>query len=275
VAGSDRAARFALVAREAAAAGLSSRAVERSEAEVELAARVRDLRAGALGAGFQTTPSSGLSERYAETRSASDALASSLEVTAPPFEAFFALGANEPAADRAVADELVPVIAPHGLGASAWLRVAAADGVIPPIECATEVLRWFSALDRSPRTSAVPTVRTSSVHGTVTWTLRWVSAAATPTPVSTAPSSPAATPSEQGVALANWPTLPEMLALQARQRSLTAPLVDGHTFTWLAGALPDRALAARHTFDSSTGTIRISTRARSDRGSHVGARTVF
>ncbi|GAA2833143.1 hypothetical protein FB468_1340 [Leucobacter komagatae] len=275
MAGSDRTARFALVAREAAEAGPSPRPVARSEAEVELAARVRQLRVGALGTGFQTTPSPELSERYAETRSASDALASVLEVTAPPFEAFFALGANEPTANRARADELVPVIAPHGLGAPAWLRVAAADGVLPPIECATEVLRWFAALDRPPRASAVPTVRTSSAHGTVSWTLRWVSAAASPTPERTAPARPSPTLTEQGVALANWPTLPEMFALQARQRSLTAPLVDGRTFTWLAGALPDRALAARHTFDSSTGSIRISTRARSDRGSHVGARTVF
>ncbi|UTX52435.1 hypothetical protein [Leucobacter aridicollis] len=259
--------RLALVAREAAAAGVSPRPSALSEAETELAERVRALRIGTLGQGLQTTASAELSVRFSETRLATELLARELKVTAPPFEEFFALGAEAPSLEQAAAGELVPILAPHGLGAAVWQRVAAANGVLPPIECATEVLRWFAALDRPALESAAPTVRNASVHGSVTWTLRWISASAAPSSGTSVTS-----PTPELTAGQAWPSLPEMLALQARQRSLAAPLVDGRTFTWLAGVLPDRTLAARHTFDGTTGSIRISTRVRSDHGSHVGTR---
>ncbi|GAA1322712.1 hypothetical protein GCM10020360_28960 [Nonlabens tegetincola] len=223
--------------------------------------RLARLRGGEWGQAFQTTPHPAHNALFATAHASARAIGSALSAPVPALEEFFARGAAE-GPGSAPASELVPILAPHGLGLRAWQRAAAHTALLPAIACATELRRWLPALDRAPAAS-VGAVRARAARGPVTWTLRWISAAATPGGLGE--------PLTPEVAAAA-PSLPEMLALQASLRFAGLPLVDEHSFTWLAGALPDPALAARHTYDAATDAIRLSARVRADRGAHVGSR---
>lgn len=155
--------------------------------------------------------------------------------------------------------ELMPVPAPHGLGAAAWQRLfaraAGASGA--PVESgkelslmlAHEVEREFETLDRLPQAPSVDR-----------WTLRLI------------PAGPA--PAVLGLSFEHGPhaTLPEMLMLQLTRAVLGDPLVDTRSFTWLAGSLAGGRLGARHVYDVTEHAVRINCREVGNQGPYLGAR---
>ncbi len=234
----------------------------RSTSEAETQAAVKALRAGAYGPAFQTTNSPTINEAYEQLHQVTEDLASVLGVVKPEFERFFAAGLSEAPdlTDRGTG--LVPVLAPHGVGLHAWLRISEASrgALLPRVELSPEALRWGAALDQPAAMLRLPIRAAGSRPQPVVWTLRWVPAGDGP--------------DDRGepYRTAAHVTLPEMLVLQAVRARLGLSLVDTASFTWLQGDLPEPGLAARHTFDVRSSTIRISTRTRTDRGQHVGAR---
>ena len=234
----------------------------RSLAGDKVQERVKALRAGAYGPAFQTTAAPHFNDAYELLREVAADLASALGIAVPEFERFFAAGLSETPALAEADAALVPVLAPHGVGLSAWCRISGVGGgdLLPQIEVSTEALRWGAALDRPAAKLQLPTRTPGSQARAVRWTLRWVPAENRPGLRGEAYRAGA------------HATLPEMLVLQAARARLGVDPVDTAAFTWLYGELPDSSLAARHTFDVYSGTIRISTRARTDRGQHVGVR---
>lgn len=195
---------------------------------------------------------------------AMESITQHIGIELPEPEDFLAAGASLQHPDPDSASTLVPVPAPHGMGAAQWLRVfdGASGGGRPSLTFSTEVTRWFAALDRIGSLDA-PSVVVRERIGLVVWTLRWI------------PGSVAA-PLYGQPFRADWksryPTLPELLALAAIRHVAREAPIDTRSFTWLCGDLPLRSFAARYTHDILTDTIRISTRERSDRGAHIGTR---
>ncbi|QIM18527.1 hypothetical protein G7066_07675 [Leucobacter coleopterorum] len=159
-------------------------------------------------------------------------------------------------------------MAPYGLGAERWrelFRGATAQQGSPlsgdePLLLAAEAVDGFTILDSVPDVTS-PRVEVARPEGaSVTWTLRLV------------PSS--AKPPLLGLGFAHGPhvSLPEILMLQLMRIVSGERPVDTESFTWLAGALADGRLAARHVFDESEAVIRISCREIGNQGPHLGAR---
>lgn len=188
-----------------------------------------------------------------------------LGVHLPEIESFVAAGVNLRQLAGAMAEDesLSPVFAPHGLGESRWVEAFSKIGT-PSVLISEEASREFSLLD-TVRHPAPPTVRMidESHEGQrvpVVWTLRVIPAAAAPPLL--------------GLSFANGPHvgLTEMLMLQLTRAINGAPLLDKSTFTWLAGGLAGGRLAARHVYDASEQTIRITCREVVSQGPHLGAR---
>lgn len=192
------------------------------------------------------------------------AAAELLGVRAPEIEAFAEAGVDlERLAALLAADTtLVPVPAPHGLGSSAWHAGFDALGA-PALLIADEAEREFELLDSAALTSS-PTVVLSERGGSTgrqpAWTLRLIPADDGPPLL--------------GLSFAQGPhvTLPEMLMLQLSRVSAGQPPVDATSFTWLAGALAQGRLAARHVYDAAEDTVRITCREVVSQGPHLGAR---
>lgn len=238
-----------------------------------------ELRAsGGAGSAFDTLPDAGVRERFAEAFAAARAAFAPAGLAVPEPEAFADAGVDLDALGGLLASdaELVPVPAPYGLGAEAWLRLfrdAAANGIgalahgsapegphdpeDPEGEAlvlASDIRRGFAELDRIPD-PALPTVA-----GDPVWTLRLI------------PAGPR--PEVLGLSFAHGPhpTLPEMLALQLMRLAQGRDPLDPESFTWIAGALAGGRLAARHVFDRGEGVIRITAREPGNQGPHLGAR---
>lgn len=176
------------------------------------------------------------------------------------------------AADAAAANtlSLVPVLAPHGLGAEWWReRYVEFGGLV----LAGDVIAEFRAFDSAPegtRTGDIPVVvapraAVDSGHtavGEIEWILRLVPAGAAPVHVNL----------NYRAGGAEHPSLPEMLALQAGRMSQGLAPVDAGVFTWLAGTTEDGKLAARHVWDAAEGAVRISCREIGNQGSYLGVR---
>lgn len=228
------------------------------------------LRAGAFAPELATFPAGSDHAALAAAFAVASDLAARSTGRAPEPEDFLAAGISPltPSAATSAAAappaELLPVVAPHGLGAAGWERLfrTASTPLVPALALSTEVRRWFAALDQ-PHPAPAPTVRTRSTAGTVTWTLRWIPAGDAP---------PVRGSAVRAAAPVEHPSLPEMLTLQFLRVARGAAPADHAAFTWLAGELPDPRFAARHGYDRATHTIRLSTRERTDQGAHVGCR---
>lgn len=193
------------------------------------------------------------------------AAATLLDVDVPEIESFAAAGVDLQRLANAMAEDptLVPVVAPHGLGQHRWVNAYARLGT-PSLLISDEASKEFELLD-SVQQPAPPTIRlvdttNESARQTVTWTLRLVPAAAAPPLL--------------GLSFANGPhvSLSEILMLQLMRAVAGEPLIDATTFTWLAGVLAGGRLAARHVYDASEDTIRITCREVVSQGPHLGAR---
>ena len=260
-------------------------------AEQWLTAQTERMRCGDFGPALARFSGHHSSDALMSAFASAQLLATGLDIACPEPEDFLAQdsrlgtpGEIPPDTHADHAGDVTPVVAPHGLGAASWLRWFAqpdshtpaearrhpgaalpefpGGAQLPGLAIATEALRWFAALDTVTDPHAT-VVHTRSHSGNVRWTLRWI-------PVSQAPPI-------RGIPFthapqAQYPTLPEMLAIAAARRHAGEPLLDAHTFTWLAGELPGPTFAARHAYDPSTDTVRISTRERTDQGAHVGVR---
>lgn len=178
----------------------------------------------------------------------------------PEPEAFSAAGVDLAALARHLEEDpgLVPVPAPQGLGAGAWLTAFVRAAELPesafigdsaghsgeePLVFAAEVQREFAALD--------------GVAGS--WTLRLV-------PAGQEPSLLGLNFSHGGPHV----SLPEILMLQLMLAVEGEEPIDRGSFTWLSGELAAGRLAARHVFDA--GRIRITAREVGSQGPHLGAR---
>lgn len=245
-----------------------------------LDSEAEQLRAGALGqAPFARLPEATASN-FERAFRAARAAGELLGVQLPEPESFAAAGVDlAHLGALLLADpDLLPVPTPYGLGADAWraaFRREASGGsrsltVTPErpdaLMIAAEALTEFTLLDAC-EDAAVPTVietgRTTGSAGStapVTWSLRLVPAGAKP--------------SVLGLGFSHGPhvTLPEILMIQLMRSTQDEPLIDASSFTWLAGALNDGRLAARHVFDESEGVIRVNCREVGNQGPHLGAR---
>lgn len=148
-------------------------------------------------------------------------------------------------AKMAAGDEVMPVLAPQGLGPTKWERIFEILGG-PEISIATELRREFALLD--------------GLQTGKKWSLRLI--------------PDGQKPSVMGLNHSRGPhvSLAEMLTLQAVKQYEGAELVDQHTFTWLAGKLADGKRAARHIFDAHEQKIILSAREVGNQGPHTGAR---
>ncbi|MGO1434348.1 MAG: hypothetical protein ACTHZM_01630 [Canibacter sp.] len=150
------------------------------------------------------------------------------------------------------------VIAPHGLGLGRWQTIGENHVLL---SVSSDVRAEFDRVDRVDDTEA-PRARTVSPFGrTLEWTARLLPAS----------ESPAATGQKWNAH--RQATLPEMLVLQFGRVIAGRELVDPHSFTWLSGAIAYGRKAARHTFDRSSQTLRISSREIGQQGQHQGSRT--
>lgn len=240
-------------------------------AEMWITAQTLRLRAGDFDSRLASHPDPKHRTALDEGFAAAAALAARCGIRAPDPEEFWAAGApprfpapSPTSRDLDLGTRALPVPAPHGLGADAWQR-AFADGSLADdlaLSMSSEVVRWFAALD-APASPHTPRLTRATPLGPVHWTLRWLPAA---------PAAPLLGPAHSTAMSPSYPTLPEMLLLQiARARCGAAPL-DEHSFTWLAGELPDTRFAARHGSDIANYTVRIGTRERTDQGPHIGTR---
>lgn len=235
------------------------------------------LRAGALG----QAPFTGLPEEIAAVfeRAFKTARAAGerLGVRVPEPESFAAAGVDLALFGTLMLAEpdLLPVPTPYGLGVDAWqaaFRREAERGVraltVTPerpdaLLIAAEAVAEFRLLDACDD-SAVPVVTerggTTGEPAPVSWTLRLVPAGEKPAVL--------------GLGFSHGPhvTLPEILMIQLMRSSQDEPLIDASSFTWLAGALNDGRLAARHVFDEREGVIRVNCREVGNQGPHLGAR---
>ncbi|WP_029746844.1 hypothetical protein [Leucobacter chironomi] len=229
------------------------------------------LRSTAIGsAAFADVLDAGPRERFERAFAAARTVASWLGLEPPQPEAFAAAGVDLGGLGAALAVDptLVPVPAPHGLGVAGWRRLferaAEDDGPLAqreggsPLVLASEAEREFAILDRT--IPGVPVVRDGGSVGAVGWTLRLVPAGLAPAVL--------------GLSFEHGPhaTLPEMLMLQLMRAVAGEPLVDARSFTWLAGALADGRLAARHVYDAAERSVRINCREVGNQGPHLGAR---
>ena len=188
-----------------------------------------------------------------------------LDVDVPEIESFAAAGVDLQRLADAMAEDptLEPVVAPHGLGEDRWVSAFVRLGK-PSLLISDEASREFALLDAvqqpAPATIRANDFAHESSRQTVTWTLRLIPAAAAPPLL--------------GLSFANGPHvgLTEMLMLQLMRAVAGASLVDATTFTWLAGVLAGGRLAARHVYDTSEHTIRITCREVVSQGPHLGAR---
>lgn len=214
-----------------------------------------------------------LAARFDLAFAAARTISRKLHVAVPEIEVFAEAGVDLDRLAEAMAQDntLVPVPAPYGLGAARWIstfgsRIAAhtrdqqTGTPTPKLVIAEEAAREFAALDIVPE-QHLPQVKVAAGSGpAVRWTLRLIPAAAAP--------------SVLGLSFAHGPhvTLPEMLMLQHMRVSADEPPLDATTFTWLAGSLAQGRLAARHVYDATECTIRITCRQVVSQGPHQGAR---
>lgn len=206
-------------------------------------------------------PDDRIAARFDSAFSAARSAAQLLQVSVPEIEAFAAAGVDlARLADAMHSDAtLTPVPAPYGLGGERWKAAFAALGS-PRLLIAEDAAQEFSSLD-VPDQPLLPAVKGGSGAGEATlWTLRLI------------PSGPG--PSLLGLSFAHGPhvTLPEMLMLQLMRGSVGAAPLDATSFTWLAGSLAQGRLAARHVYDATEQTIRITCREVVSQGPHLGAR---
>ncbi|MDI6023219.1 hypothetical protein QBL02_06635 [Leucobacter sp. UT-8R-CII-1-4] len=217
------------------------------------------------GAATLVVDDAAIAARFDTAFAKARAAAALLGLDVPEIESFEAAGVDlEGLADAIVEDPtLVPVVAPHGLGEQRWVNAYARLGK-PSLLISDEASKEFELLD-SVQQPAPPTIRlvdtaNESTRQTVTWTLRLIPAAAAPPLL--------------GLSFANGPHvgLSEMLMLQLMRAVAGEPPLDATTFTWLAGVLAAGRLAARHVYDASEDTIRITCREVVSQGPHLGAR---
>ncbi len=235
------------------------------------------LREGELaGAAFPSVRDPGARTRFEHAFSAIRAAAASWGGPVPPEpEDFAEAGVDfEALGETLVRDpSLLPVPAPHGMGAEAWAalfsRAARQQGSpfaeAAPLVFAAEALSDFALLDAvpDPRTPVVERPGPDPSGGrrdVVRWTLRLVPAEAAP-PV-------------LGLSFDHGPhpSLPEMLTLQLARVASGEDPVDARSFTWLAGSIADGRLAARHIYDEGERAIRVNCREPGNQGPHLGAR---
>lgn len=240
----------------------AARAASVDPVELWIEEQTEELRFGAHGTALARFPEGSDSAALAAAFAVAVEIAGDTDTRAPEPEDFFAAGIS-PHTPSAAAD-LIPIVAPHGLGAAAWERVFASTlrAAGPRLALSSEARRWFAALDH-PTEQGRAAVHTRTTAGAVRWTLRWLPAGEAP-PHRGAAFRVADSPA--------YPTLPEILTLQRLRLARAARPVDHATFTWLAGELPDPRFAARHGYDEAEHTIRLSTRERTDQGAHVGVR---
>lgn len=226
-----------------------------AELDSWLDARAAEVRAGA---GLDEVVDPGVAARLQSSFTAARGAAGLLGIPLPEPETFLDAGIDIAEFERRLAADasLVPVIAPHGLGPEVWI---AAFARVPDEETilvfAREAVREFELLDAVP--AGVPTVRGEAGAA---WTLRAI------------PGGPKPAVLGLGFAHGPHPTLPEMLTMQLMRLLGGEPLVDASSFTWLAGSLAGGRLAARHVYDASERTIRITCREIGSQGPHLGAR---
>lgn len=217
------------------------------------------------GAATLVLDDAALAARFDKAFSQARSAAHLLELDVPEIESFAAAGVDLQSLADAMAEDptLVPIVAPYGLGEDRWVSAFARLGS-PSLLISDEASREFALLDAvqqpAPATIRMNDAAHEHSRQTVTWTLRL------------APGS--AAPPLLGLSFANGPHigLPEMLMLQLMRAVAGEPLVDATTFTWLAGVIAGGRLAARHVYDTSEDTIRITCREVVSQGPHLGAR---
>ena len=203
--------------------------------------------------------------------SASAAVFAPLRVTPPPPEVFHTAGVSwagfgkfiDAVSDPATGadpERFLFVVTPHGLGLEAWKRLF--DGAVK-LSIATDIAEHFDIVDSPPTGVVSPATRSVGHVNKLLWTVRAVSTAAAP--------------EFRNVSGRKHPTvsLPEMLTVQLLAQRAGAELLDPHSFTWLSGVFSHGRLAPRHTFDTSTATIRVSSRAVGNQAPHMGARLSY
>lgn len=226
--------------------------------------RVR--RAGLDEAAFSAVRDADARERFERAFSTVREISAALDLSLPEPEAFAAAGCDFAALGDALSADptLAPVPAPHGIGLDRWKRLFAraaeqTDGPLSavtgiPLVVASEAEREFALLEQLP--TEAPAVAGTLGH----WTLRLVPAGLAPAVL--------------GLSFEHGPhaTLPEMLMLQLMRAAAHEPLVDARSFTWVAGALADGRLAARHVYDTAERAVRVNCREIGNQGPHLGAR---
>ena len=242
-----------------------------------LDSEAEQLRSSVLGLAPFTALGGPAAETFERAFAAARAVGDRLGVHVPEPESFAAAGTDFVGlSTRLLADpDLLPVPTPYGLGVETWqaaFRREAARGAgaltvtqerPEALLIASEAVAEFRILDACDD-PGVPTVverrTTTEGTGTVSWTLRLV---------------PAGTkPAILGLGFSHGPhvTLPEILMIQLMRSAQGEPLIDASSFTWLAGALNDGRLAARHVFDEREGVIRVNCREVGNQGPHLGSR---
>lgn len=249
--------------------------------------RTEAVRAELGGAAFGAVDDAASRERFERAFAAARTVAGWVGLRVPEPEAFASAGVDFARLGAALAADptLTPVAAPYGLGADGWRSLFARaaseersplgppgggegatahvreDGAAAaqPLVLASEAEREFSLLDTVPDRSA-PALHGAERASSVRWTLRLVPAGLAPAVL--------------GLSFEHGPhaSLPEMLMLQLTRVVARDPLVDARSFTWLAGALADGRLAARHVYDSAGRVVRINCREVGNQGPHLGAR---
>lgn len=250
------------------------KAAGQGDFDVWLDEEAERLRSGELG----RAPFAGLGEQDAVAFelafTAARRTAKRLNLTLPEPETFAAAGVDFTRLGERLREDptLRPIPAPFGLGADAWqaaFRHQAQAGqshfTVSPdhpdaLVIATEARAEFRQLDQAAPGLVTVHSDAHSETPSVTWTIRLIPAEDKP-PV-------------LGFGFTHGPhvSLPEMLMLQLMRSADGLSPVDTSSFTWLAGALSEGRLAARHVFDEREGVIRVNCREIGNQGPHLGAR---
>lgn len=222
--------------------------------------RANELRSGELaGAAFAEIADEKHRDAFATALSLARSVLARQHLRLPEPEEFEAAGTDFAALAEALAtdDTLVPVPAPHGLGAEDWRQLFSAG---TELLLASEIARDFPELDLVPDPGTPRVTEVDPRGRTLRWTLRLVPASEAPPVLGLAHAS------------GPHPSLPEILLLQLMREAAGEPPLDPQSFTWLAGTLGGGALAARHVADVAQHAVRISSRGVSNQGPHLGAR---
>lgn len=187
------------------------------------------------------------------------------DFTVPTVDEWEGGGANLAGFEEALQADpsLRAVLAPVGLGPDPWFAVFRETAHAPSLYLSREVIDEFVLLEWPEHRGSIPALPIAERSGEASpayWTLSLI------------PSGDEPPLMGHNHLRGPHPLIAEMLTLQLIRAREGADPLDAQTFTWLEGRLGEGRLAARHVYDPTEHTIRVSTREWAQQGPHQGAR---